>query len=73
MAIAPDPTDSANLPPQARIAEIAAILAQGVVRLRRRAAIPDADALTIHSIESPESRANGLDVVPERSVHGPRG
>jgi len=40
MACHIDPTDPANLSPAERVAEIAAILAEGVERLRHRAAIP---------------------------------
>ena len=35
MAFANDPTDPANMTPEERVAEVAAILADGVLRLRR--------------------------------------
>ncbi len=39
MAVPTDPTDPANMSSDDRLAEVAAILAEGVRRLRRRAAI----------------------------------
>ncbi len=39
MAAPHDPTDPANMSPQERLAEVAAILAEGLLRLHRRAAI----------------------------------
>jgi len=39
MAYAYDPSDPANLSPDERLAEVATILAQGVLRLRRTAAV----------------------------------
>ena len=73
MAIANDPTDPANMTPQERLAEVAAIFAEGVLRLRRRAAVPGADAAVIHRIESVESFGNSLEVRPETRLHGQRG
>ena len=40
MAIANDSTHPANMTPEERLAEVAAILAEGVLRLRRRSAVP---------------------------------
>jgi hypothetical protein len=39
MSVANDPTDPAHLTPDQRLAEIASILAEGVLRLRARAAL----------------------------------
>ncbi len=70
MAFVNDPTDPANLTPEQRLAEVAAILAEGVLRLRRRAAVPgDVLPVRIHS----ESDPSGLDDSPETRLHGHRG
>jgi len=39
MAFAHDPTNPANMSPEERVAEIAAILAEGALRLRAQAAV----------------------------------
>jgi len=73
MAIANDPTNPVNMTPEERLAEVAMILGQGVLRLRRRQAVPATDAPVIHPVESAESVANGLEVLPGSSPHGQRG
>ena len=73
MAIANDPTNPANMSPEERLTEVAAILAQGVQRLRRRQAVFAADAPLIHPVESEESAGTGLEVSSESSPHGQRG
>ena len=71
MAIVNDPTDPANMTPEERVAEVAAILAEGVLRLRRRAAVP---AGNVSAVENPlESGEKGLEHVAETSPHGHRG
>ena len=40
MIVRNDPTDPAYMTPEERVRELAAILAAGVLRLHRRAAIP---------------------------------
>ena len=73
MTIANDPTNPANMTPDERVAEVAAILAGGVLRLRRRQAVSAPDDPQIHPVESLESVANGLEVPSETRLHGQRG
>ncbi len=70
MAFVNDPTDPANMTPDERVAEVAAILAEGVLRLRRRAAVPG----NVPANNIPlESRQIGLDAGAETRLHGHRG
>jgi hypothetical protein len=70
MAFCDDPTDPASLTPEQRVEEIAAILAAGLLRLRRRAAVPAASPPP----EIPaDSARNRLDDSPETRLHGHRG
>lgn len=73
MAFVNDPTDPANMTPEERVTEVAAILAEGVLRLRRRAAVPtvpgDVPAVKI----PPESGQNSLEECGETRLHGHRG
>jgi hypothetical protein len=73
MAFANDPTDPVNMTPDERLAEVAAIFAEGVLRLRRRGAIPTPRLAVIHPVEFGESAANGLEVPSETRPHGQRG
>ena len=73
MAIANDPTNPANMTPDERLAEVAAIFAEGVLRLRRRAANLTPKLTVIHPVESVESAGTGLDECAETSPHGQRG
>jgi hypothetical protein len=73
MAFANDPTDPVNMTPEERLTEVAAIFAEGVLRLRHRGAIPDPKLAVIHPVESVESAANGLEVPSETRLHGQRG
>ena len=73
MAIANDPTDPANMTPDERLTEVAAILAEGVRRLRRRAAVSMPDGPLIRPVESADSGGNGLEVPSETRLHGHRG
>ncbi len=70
MAFVNDPTDPANMTPEERLAEVAAILAEGVLRLRRRAAVPATVAPARNLLESEQ---DGLDDSPETRLHGHRG
>lgn len=70
MTFVNDPTDPANMPPEERIAEVAAILAEGVMRLRRRIAMP-ADVSPAGNLL--ESGQDGLDDCAETSPHAHRG
>jgi hypothetical protein len=72
MAFANDPTDLVNMTPEERLAEIAAIFAEGVLRLRRRGAVPGPKLTVIHRVESEQSAANGLEVPSETRLHGQR-
>ncbi len=73
MAFVNDPTDPANMTPETRAAEVAAILAEGVLRLRRRAAVPQVSGDDPPRKISLESGQIGLDVCGETSPHGHRG
>lgn len=68
-----DPTAPANMSPEERLAEVAALLAAGVLRLRRRQAVACPDDAVIHPVESAESAGNDLEVPPETRLHGHRG
>ena len=70
MASFNDPTDPRNMTPEERLAEVAAILAAGVLRLHRRAAIP---ATPDAPINSEDSAQKGLDSRGETRLSGPRG
>jgi hypothetical protein len=70
MAFANDPSDPVNMTPQERIAEVAAILARGVLRLHRQAAV-GGDVSPAQ--DSSESDQNCLDDGAETRLHGPRG
>jgi len=73
MAFANDPTDPANMTPEERVAEVAAILAEGVLRLRRRAAVP-AVPDDVPPVKNPlECGQNGLDDCVGTRLHGHRG
>ena len=73
MAFVNDPTDPANMTPEERVAEVAAILAEGVLRLRRRAAVPAVPG-DVPAVKIPlESGQNGLDEGAETRLHGHRG
>jgi hypothetical protein len=73
MAFVNDPTDPANMSPEERLAEVAAILAEGVLRLRRRAALPAVPG-DVPAVKNPlESGQNGLDDYAGTSPHGHRG
>ena len=53
-----DPTDPANMSPEECLAEVATVLAEGVLRLLRRQATAVLDAGNIHPVESVESAGN---------------
>lgn len=69
MAAHADPTDPAHLSPEERIAEVAAILAEGVFRLRRQGISTPIPAIQ----ENTESSGNGLEVSAASCPDGPRG
>jgi hypothetical protein len=66
MAAVYDPTDPKHLTPEQRLDEVAALLATGVQRALSLCAQTPISAP--HQIP-PESAQNGLDVLPEKSVH----
>ena len=70
MAFRTDPTDPAHMTPEQRRTEVAAILAAGFIRLRRRTALPVPDATTIHPVESAKK---ALEVGGELRLHVHRG
>jgi hypothetical protein len=67
MALCHDPTDPSNLTAEQRLEEIASILAAGVLRLHRHAAIP---AASFPSGFPPDSAPSGLDNSPQTRLHG---
>jgi len=68
-----DPTDPANMTPEERVAEVAAILAEGVRRLRRRGAAAAVSGDAPMAGIPRESGQNGLDGCTRTSPHGHRG
>ena len=70
MASCTDPTDPTDMTAQGRLTELAAILGEGVRRLRARAAPPPPHLPTP---EPQESCPNGLDERAETRLHGQRG
>jgi hypothetical protein len=64
-----DSTDPANMTPEARLIEVAAILAEGLRRLQRRGAIPGQNPTETAS----ESGRNCLDDPPETRLDGHSG
>jgi hypothetical protein len=64
-----DPTDPAAQLVDERVTELAALLAAGILRLRRRCALPAADS----GPNSAQSQQNQLDVCPHLRTHGQRG
>lgn len=52
MTVRDDPTDPACMLPDERLAEVAGILAEGVLRLRRRAAASGNSPVTVQPAES---------------------
>ena len=69
MAAVYDPSDPLNMTPEARVAELAALLAEGVLRLRQRSALTSNPTIN----PPPESPICGLDVCPGTSLHGHHG
>jgi len=68
-----DPTDPAILTPEQRLAEVAAILATGVLRLRRRCALP-ATPPPVGNLQNPqESGEPGLELRGQTRLHVQRG
>jgi hypothetical protein len=73
MAFVNDPAHPANMTPKERVAEVAAILTEGVRRLRRRAAVPAVPGEVPAVKMSLESGPNGLDDGAETRLYGHRG
>ena len=70
MAFCDDPTDPAHMTPEQRVEEIASILAAGVLRLHRRAAVPSFNSPSEFTADSAPDR---LDDSPETRLHEHRG
>ncbi len=68
----PSTRDPSTLTPAARTAELARLLATGLVRLGSELLAPPTDTLPI-SEKQAESSPNGLAVVPQKSVTGTAG
>jgi hypothetical protein len=69
MAAFYDPTDPIHMTPEQRVSELAALLAEGILRLRQRAALTSNPAIN----PPPESPDSGLDACPPTSLHGHHG
>ena len=65
-----DPTDPVHMAPEQRLAEVAAILARGVLRLRNRSALPATAAPADPSQNSFKSGEIGLELCPEMRLDG---
>ena len=73
MSLRHDPTDPGSMTPDDRLAEIAAILAEGVLRLRRRGGIP-ATSTPPESAGNPlESSEICLELPAKSRLHGQHG
>ena len=70
MSVANDPTDPAHLTPDQRLAEIASILAEGLLRLRARSALASPIGPASPASDSPPIR---LDDCGQSRPHGPTG
>ncbi len=70
MAVRNDPSDPARLKPEDRVAEIASILAAGVIRLRARSALI---AENSDVSEPTDLDRNCLEVCRETRLHGHHG
>lgn len=68
-----DPTDPAILTPEQRLAEVSAILAAGVLRLRRRCALPATSPPVGNLQNLQESGKTGLELSSETRLHVQRG
>ena len=64
-----DPTDPQHMSPDDRRAEVAEILARGVLRLRRRAALPPESHSNLPRSSHSDSTADRLDVCPQTRPH----
>ncbi len=67
MAAYLDPNDPAHMSAADRFAEVAAILARGVSRLRLRSALPSQSHSNLSCVSH---RPDGLDVSPPSWTHG---
>jgi hypothetical protein len=65
-----DPFNPSNMTPEARLDELASILAEGLLRLRKRSALPQPNGDTPSTADSGR---NGLEVSGETPLHGRRG
>lgn len=73
MTLVNDPADPAILTPEQRLAEVSAILAAGVLRLRRRCALPTTSP-PVGNLQNPqESGETGLELSSETRLHVQRG
>jgi hypothetical protein len=66
-------TNVRDLAASDRLREIAGLLAVGILRLRYRAALPGAPALTTGSKNLPDSSLNCLELPGETRLSGPAG
>src|SRR5512145_1171913 len=64
-----DPVAPTGMTAEERLAEVAALLAEGVLRLRRRGTL----ATEGEPLKSLESGGKGLEVLEETGLHGVRG
>ena len=73
MSLRHDPTDPAIMTPEDRLAEVAAILAEGVLRLRRRSGISPTSTPPEISGNPHESGQIGLELSAKSRLHGQHG
>ena len=70
MAIYNDPSSPANMPPDERVGEVAALLAKGLLRLRKSSAISITSPLPPEIEPLAEFGEGDLDESPETRLHG---
>jgi len=73
MSLRHDPTDPAHMTPEDRLAEVAVILAEGVLRLRRRSGISPTSPPPEISLNPLDSGQIGLDLPAKSRLHGQHG
>jgi hypothetical protein len=69
----PEADSPANLTPEERRRQVAAILARGVLRLRSSGRLPSHPAATVPADISSKSRQKALEVSAHTSPHATRG
>lgn len=73
MSLRHDPTDPACITPEERLAEVAAVLAEGMLRLRQRSGILPTSTPPEISGNPLESGQIGLELSAKSRLHGQHG